>query len=151
MAEKEVRVLPIKEGTVIDHIAAGQALRVLRILGITETSREVVSVAMNVPSRAVGRKDIVKVENRELIPKEVHKIALIAPHATINIIRDYKVVDKYTVSLPVEIVGVVKCANPNCISNTCEPVVSKFIVKESGLRCYYCERTAAEDIMNYLL
>ena len=151
MAEKEVRVLPIKEGTVIDHITAGQALRVLRILGVTEISHEVISVAMNVPSKAMGKKDIVKVENRELVSKEVHKIALIAPQASINIIRNYKVVEKYRVSLPGEIVGVLKCANPNCISNTCEPATPKFIVKESGLRCYYCERTAAEDIMNYLL
>jgi aspartate carbamoyltransferase regulatory subunit len=151
MTKKEVRVLPIKEGTVIDHITAGQALRVLRILGITETSHKVVSVAMNVPSRAMGKKDIVKVENRELVPREVHKIALITPQASINIIRNYKVIEKYLVSLPSEVVGVLRCANPNCISNTSEPATPKFIVKESGLRCYYCERTAAEDIMNYLL
>jgi len=149
--KKELRVLPIKNGTVIDHITAGQALRVLRILGITETSEEVVSVAMNVPSRIMHKKDIVKIENRELAPREVHKIALIAPKATIDIIRNYGVAEKYKVSLPKEIMGVIKCANPNCISNAPEPVISKFIAVGAGLRCYYCERSITEDIMNYLI
>jgi aspartate carbamoyltransferase regulatory subunit len=142
--------LPIKNGTVIDHITAGNALRVLKILGISEATPEVVSVAMNVPSKLMGKKDIVKVENRELIPEEVHKIALIAPKATINIVRNYEISKKYRVSLPESIVGVVRCPNPNCISNTSEPVISRFLVQESGLRCYYCERTMSE-IMNHLL
>ncbi|KAA0007823.1 MAG: aspartate carbamoyltransferase regulatory subunit, partial [Thermoplasmata archaeon] len=75
MRKKELKIPLIKEGTVIDHITAGNAVKVLHILGIPERTKSVVSVAMNVKSK-IGKKDIVKVENRELDPKEVNKIAL---------------------------------------------------------------------------
>ncbi len=152
--KKELRVRPIKNGTVIDHIAAGQALNVLKILGIVGRTDAVVSAVTNVPSKAMGKKDIVKVEDRELAPHEVDKIALIAPSATINIIREYKVKEKHKVAPPNMIEGVVKCANPNCISNTKEPVTSKFTVDkhEKGvqLRCVYCERIISENIVEHL-
>ncbi|MBU4340730.1 MAG: aspartate carbamoyltransferase regulatory subunit, partial [Euryarchaeota archaeon] len=140
MIEKEMRVRRIEHGTVIDHITGGQALNVLRILGVSGTSSAVVSVAMNVPSGTIGSKDIVKVEDRELKEEEVDRISLIAPNATINIIRDFEVIEKYRVDLPERLDGVVKCSNPNCISNTKEPVISKFLVnkKPLELRCIYC-------------
>ncbi len=145
---KELRVQPIKNGTVIDHIAPGNALKVLKILGITEKYADsIISIAMNVVGKR-GVKDIVKIENREIDPKEVNKIALIAPDATINIIRGYEVVEKYRVSIPDEIVGIVRCANPNCISNSKEPIETKFIVKSRKplrIKCHYCEREV-EDI-----
>lgn len=151
--KKELKVVPIKNGTVIDHIAAGQALNVLKILGIHATTGAVLSVVMNVRSKQMGRKDIVKVEDRELNPVEVDKIALIAPRATINIIRDSEVVAKHHVFLPTTIEGIIRCANPNCISNADrEPVVSRFTTAgESPLRfrCFYCERMI-EDIARYL-
>lgn len=143
MKKKELKIPLIKEGTVIDHISAGNAVKVLHILGIPErTFDSIVSVAMNVNSK-IGKKDIVKVENRELKPEEVNKIALIAPKATINIIRDYEVVKKFKVHLPDEIVGIVRCPNPNCISNTREPVESRFkVISRDPIRikCFYCER-----------
>jgi len=143
MKKKELKIPLIKDGTVIDHITAGQAVKVLHILGIPEkTLNSIVSVVMNVRSK-IGKKDIVKVENRELKPEEVNKIALIAPKATINIIRDYEVVKKYKVDLPEEIVGIVRCPNPNCISNTREPVESRFrVISKDPIRikCCYCER-----------
>ncbi len=94
--KEELRVRSIKNGSVIDHITAGNALNVLKILDIIGTTKAIVSVAMNVTSKRLpyGRKDIVKIEDRELSPAEVDKIALIAPQATINIIRDYEVVQK---------------------------------------------------------
>ncbi|VVB86275.1 Aspartate carbamoyltransferase regulatory chain [uncultured archaeon] len=152
MIEKEMRVRRIEHGTVIDHITAGQALNVLRILGISGTTRAVVSVAMNVPSGAIGSKDIVKVEDRELKEEEVDRISLIAPNATINIIRDFAVIEKYRVDLPERLDGVVKCANPNCISNTNEPVISKFMVnkKPVELRCIYCDHVISEGIAEHL-
>ena len=122
---KELKVTPIKNGTVIDHITPGCAIKVLHVLDIPQSTSAVVSVAMNVRSR-MGKKDIVKVENRELDPREVDKIALIAPKATINIVRDYEVVEKHKVHLPDEIIGIVKCSNPTCISNAKEPVQSRF-------------------------
>ncbi|MCZ7398333.1 MAG: aspartate carbamoyltransferase regulatory subunit [Candidatus Methanoperedens sp.] len=152
-AKKEMRVRPIKHGTVIDHITAGQALNVLRILGISGTSTAVVSVAMNVPSGVLGLKDIVKVEDRELKEEEVDRISLIAPNATINIIRDFEVIEKHKVELPERLEGVVKCDNPNCISNTNEPVISKFAVnkKPVELRCIYCDHVISEGIAEHLI
>ncbi|HEC82445.1 MAG TPA: aspartate carbamoyltransferase regulatory subunit [Thermoplasmatales archaeon] len=150
---RELKVQPIKDGTVIDHIAPGNALKVLKILGITETQPDsVISIAINVTGKR-GKKDIVKIENRELDTKEVDKIALIAPNATINIIRNTEVVEKRRVEVPNEIVGIVKCANPNCISNRKEPVEPKFIVKSKNplrIKCYYCEREP-DDISSHII
>jgi len=154
MTEVELRVKPIKSGTVIDHIAGGQALNVLKILGISGTTEATVSVVMNVESQKLGRKDIVKVEDRELKEEEVNRIALIAPAASINIIRDFKVIEKRNVDLPDEIVGVVRCQNPSCISNTAEPIRSRMIVKAKNpvlLRCTYCEQPLTERIADYLI
>jgi aspartate carbamoyltransferase regulatory subunit len=144
-------VSPIKDGTVIDHITGGEALNVLRILGITGTTAECLSIATNVMSREMGRKDIVKIENRELKKAEVDRIALIAPSATINIIRNYEVVEKKGVEIPSEIIGVVRCTNPGCISNTTEPIKSKFEVTEKGLRCFYCDSVIVKDIASHIV
>ncbi|HNX09590.1 MAG TPA: aspartate carbamoyltransferase regulatory subunit [Methanothrix sp.] len=149
-----LKVKTINNGTVIDHIAGGQALNVLKILGISGTTDATLSVVMNVVSRKLGRKDIVKVEDRELLEEEVNRIALIAPAASINIIRNYKVIEKRMVDLPDEIVGVVRCQNPNCISNTMEPIESRMLVKAKNpvlLRCLYCEQPLTERIAEYLI
>ncbi|MEJ2281620.1 MAG: aspartate carbamoyltransferase regulatory subunit [Candidatus Bathyarchaeota archaeon] len=141
MSETTLRVSKIKDGTVIDHITAGHALDVLRILGITGHVNGVVTVGINVPSKTLGFKDMVKIEGRELKSEEVDKIALLAPHASINIIRNYKVIDKQLVKLPNMILETVKCANPACVSNSKEPVKSKFYVESEEplrLRCHYC-------------
>ncbi len=141
MSETTLRVSKIRDGTVIDHITGGHALEVLKILGITDHVDGVVTVGMNVPSKTLGLKDMVKIEGRELKSEEVDKIALLAPHASINIIRDYKVVDKQLVRLPKVIKETVKCANPACISNSKEPVKSTFYVENEEplrLRCHYC-------------
>ncbi|MEA3325645.1 MAG: aspartate carbamoyltransferase regulatory subunit [Euryarchaeota archaeon] len=149
--DRELRVKRITNGTVIDHINAGQALNVLRILGITDRPEEVVSVVMNVSDR---KKDIVKIEGRELKPEEVDKIALISPDATINIIRDYEVVEKHKVILPSKIEGVVRCINPNCITNTDEPVKPRFVIRRGEmveLHCVYCGRVIADRIADFLI
>lgn len=146
---KELKVQPIRNGTVIDHIAPGQALRVLRILGIPRPgSTSTVLAAMSVPSRHApgGIKDIVKIEDRELDEREVSKIALIAPNATINIVRDYEVTRKDVVRLPEKVQGLVKCPNPNCVTNH-EPVKSTFMVASAApvrLQCGYCDREIAD-------
>ena len=141
--DDELRVKKIREGTVIDHINAGNALSVLRILGMTGREDNVVSIAMNVPSKMLGRKDIVKVEERTLNAEEVDKIALIAPKATINIINNYTVVAKQKTKLPKIIRGIVRCDNISCISNGNEPTEPTFFVEHEDplrLRCYYCNR-----------
>lgn len=145
--EKELRVSKIKTGTVIDHITSGKALAVLRILNITGQTGAIISVLMNVPSEMHGKKDVIKVENRKLTEEEVNKIALAAPNATINIIKDFKVTEKKSVELPEFIEGIIKCSNPGCITNTSEPVIPRFrIVSKTpvNLRCVYCERITGE-------
>ena len=141
MSETELYVAKIRNGTVIDHIMAGYALDVAKILGITGREKGTVTIAINVPSKRFRYKDILKIEGRELNPKEVHTIALLAPHASINIIREYKVAAKQEVKLPKSIENIVKCANPACISNSNEPVRAKFYV-DCGepllLKCHYC-------------
>jgi aspartate carbamoyltransferase regulatory subunit len=141
MSEKELRVSKIKAGTVIDHINGGYALDVVKILRITGKENRVMTIAINVPSKRLGTKDIVKIEGRGLSARELNKIALVAPHATINIIRDYAVVEKLEVKLPKVIEGVIKCVNPGCISNSNEPAEAKFYVESEDplmLKCHYC-------------
>jgi aspartate carbamoyltransferase regulatory subunit len=144
---REFKVAPIRNGTVIDHITAGQALNVLKILGVNEYNIDsTISVLIRVPSKKAetgGWKDVVKVEDRELDTKTVDKIALIAPNATIVIIRDYFVAEKKKVNLAPKVSGLVRCSNPNCITNKNEPILPEFdvISKEPPtLRCRYCDR-----------
>ena len=141
----------IKNGTVIDHIDGGEALNVVKILGITGTTQEALSIATNVPSRNMGCKDIVKLTNRELSKEEVDRIALISPRATINIIRNFKVCEKKGVEIPALIVGIVRCPNPGCISNTNEPIQSKFEVLPKGLHCFYCDWVITKDLTSYII
>ena len=141
MSANELRVSKIKNGTVIDHISGGYALDVVKILGITGKEKRVMTIAVNVPSKRFGVKDIVKIEGRALNSNEVNRIALVAPHASINFVKDYLVVEKLVVKLPNEITGIVKCVNPVCITNSEEPVVSKFSVESVEplrLKCHYC-------------
>src|SRR6056297_4107327 len=148
--DEELRVSKITQGTVIDHITGGQALNVLAILGIDGTRGEEVSVGMNVPSDRLGRKDVVKVEGRELSDSEVEVLSLIAPDATVNIVRDYDVVAKRRVERPAEVSGVLTCPNSECITNAGEPAEPTFEVLDDGLRCEYCGEILRDDITAHL-
>jgi aspartate carbamoyltransferase regulatory subunit len=154
MSDLELRVSKIKDGTVIDHIRGGYALDVIKILGITGKEKRVITIAINVPSKRFRVKDIVKIEGRALNSQEVNRIALVAPHASINIIRNYNVVEKLEVKLPNSIEGIIKCVNPCCISNSEEPVTSKFYVKNEDpllLKCHYCGVTLEQaDVLQQL-
>lgn len=149
---RELKVSSIESGTVIDHVSAGNALKVVRILGIEGTGATV-SIVMNVRSGTMGRKDIVKVEDRTLSKEELDKIALVAPDATINLIEDFEIVEKRGVELPGEISGIVECPNRSCVSNAGEPVTPRFRVVEEEpvrLRCVYCEKEV-EDVAEHLV
>jgi len=111
MSEADLIVRKIKNGTVIDHIEAGKGLKVLNALGIDGKDGNVITIALNVPSSKVTKKDIIKVENRFLKDSDTNKLALIAPKATVNIIKDYKLVEKRRVTLPNEIERIFKCSN----------------------------------------
>jgi len=147
MSKLHLKVKSIKNGTVIDHITANRALNVLSILNLPDGETPIM-LGINVESSDMGRKDIVKIEDRELSEDEVDKLVLIAPQATVNIIRDYEIVSKSQLKLMDEIDGVIDCSNPNCISNSNEPIESRFYVvnkKPVILRCHYCERSMDYD------
>jgi aspartate carbamoyltransferase regulatory subunit len=150
-AREGLLISPIRNGTVIDHITGGEALNVLKIIGITGATTESISVATNVKSGKMTKKDIVKIENRELMKDEVNRIALIAPNASINIIRNYEVFEKKGVEIPHILVAVVQCPNPGCISSTNEPIDSKFEVLPKGLHCLYCDWMITKDITSHLI
>jgi aspartate carbamoyltransferase regulatory subunit len=140
--EPKIRIVKIQNGTVIDHIAAGHALDVLQILGITGKEGSVVSLGMNISSSRITTKDIVKLEDRYLKDDEVAKIALVAPDATINTIRDSKIERKNRVELPTTITNVIVCPNQRCVTNKeREPIHPKYEVitkTPMKVKCEYC-------------
>lgn len=139
----ELKVSKIRRGTVIDHIPAGMGPAVLRVLGIERGTSDIVVMAMNVKSRALGRKDIVKIENRVIDEETLKRIAIIAPEATINIVEEYQIIKKDRISLPKELHGVLKCPNRYCITNDPQEGVPTLFLcereKPLELRCHYCE------------
>ena len=138
------RVTAIRNGTVVDHVPAGRALLVLRMLRVDGAGGSPVSLVMNCPSDKIGVKDIVKVEDRELTQTELDRLALIAPNASVAIIRSHAVAEKRTVTLRDEVVGVARCAFYNCITRTGrEPLPHRLHVlgrEPVQLRCHYCRR-----------
>lgn len=146
MTNKELSVSAIREGTVIDHIPSKSTFKVLEILKLEE-HREIISIATNLDSKKVGKKGIIKVGGRSLTKEEVDKIALIAPNATVNIIKDYEVRKKLRVSVPDELENIIKCSNPNCITNN-EKTDTKFYVVKGfpiKVKCHYCERVMEKE------
>ena len=149
--KSELKIKAIENGTVIDHITANKSLHILKILGLPDSETKNVTIAMNVSSNEIGSKDILKIENRELDHKELNQIALIAPKATINIIRNYEPVKKDKIILPERITSIIKCTNPKCITNyENEPITPVFNVVNKYppvVRCHYCEKLIkTEDI-----
>jgi aspartate carbamoyltransferase regulatory subunit len=138
------RVTAIRNGTVIDHIPSGQAMRVLEMLNIGKATSVPVSMVMNVPSKKMGTKDIIKVEDRELTQDELNRLALVAPDAHVAIIRAYSVAEKMTIELGDEVTNVVRCTFSNCITiNPREPLSHRLKVLSRvplELRCHYCGR-----------
>lgn len=139
--KKELRISAIREGTVIDHIPSQAAFHVVDILSLKD-HQGTVSVATNLKSKTMGLKGIVKIGGKELTKKEVDKISIVAPKATINIIKNYDVIKKSQVDLPGEFYNIIKCSNPDCITNI-EKVKTLFrVIKKSPLQvsCHHCER-----------
>ncbi|MFA5134824.1 MAG: aspartate carbamoyltransferase regulatory subunit [Patescibacteria group bacterium] len=140
------KVYAIKNGTVIDHIPEGKALELVDLLNLRKW-KKIVTVGIGFSSKKFGKKDIIKIENKELNPEEVNKVAIIAPTATLNIIRNFKRVKKEKLKIPETIEGILKCPNPACITNH-EPVVTKFYQEKNTslhVRCRYCERYFNQD------
>ena len=139
--KKELVVSAIDNGTVIDHIPANEIYKVVKILNLDKYNDEVL-IGTNLSSKKFGKKGIIKVKNKFFEETEVNKISLVAPNATLIVIKDYEVVEKREVTLPENIHGIAKCANPKCITNA-EPMPTLFHLtdKEAGiLQCHYCEK-----------
>ncbi|WMT52270.1 MAG: aspartate carbamoyltransferase regulatory subunit [Ferroplasma sp.] len=144
--DKTLKISKIKDGTVIDHIDAGKALKVLNILGIDESNS--ISIGIRVMSGKIGYKDVIKIENKFLEKIELDKIALIANRATISIIKNYEIIEKFSLDMPETFKGIVKCDNQNCITNAGEPVRSEFSTVESNpltIKCIYCKKEMSGD------
>ena len=142
----KLKVSAIKEGTVIDHIPAKNLFKVISILGLDRIENQI-TFGTNLESSKLGRKAIIKVSDKFFEDKDINKISLIAPHAKLNIIRDYEVVEKGVVETPETIKGIVKCFNPKCITNN-ERITTSFSVVEKEpmtLKCRYCEKITTED------
>ncbi|MEG1498982.1 MAG: aspartate carbamoyltransferase regulatory subunit [Bacteroidales bacterium] len=151
MTKKELLVSALENGTVIDHISQGEVFRVLHILGL-ENCENKIYLGSNLDSKKYGKKGILKVSNRYFKDEEINKIALFSPYATIIEIRDFEVVRKTAVTLPEEIHNLVKCMNPNCITNH-QPIETKFKVTQTPelkLKCGYCEKNTIKSNMEFI-
>ncbi len=142
----ELAVAALRHGTVIDHIPSNVVFQVVKILGLEDTDHAV-TIGLNLASKKLGSKGIVKVADMVFDDATLNRIALIAPTAVVNTIRDYKVVEKHRVALPDVITGIVRCANPKCITNN-EPMQTKFDVisrQPVTIRCRYCNHSVDGD------
>jgi aspartate carbamoyltransferase regulatory subunit len=149
--KKQLNVSAIENGTVIDHIPAQNLFKVITILGL-ERIDNLITFGTNMESHRLGKKAIIKIENKFFEREEINRIAVVAPLAKLNIIRDYSVVEKQVVEVPDSIQGIVKCVNPKCITNF-EGVKTKFTVIDKqnvALKCHYCEKITDQEHMDYL-
>ncbi|EGR2797186.1 aspartate carbamoyltransferase regulatory subunit [Vibrio navarrensis] len=147
--ETKLQVEAIKNGTVIDHIPAQVGIKVLKLFDMHNSSQRV-TIGLNLPSSALGSKDLLKIENVFISEEQARKLALYAPHATVNQIENYHVVKKLALELPEFVSDVFECPNSNCISHN-EPVASSFRVFEKKgdvrLKCKYCEKVFSREIV----
>jgi aspartate carbamoyltransferase regulatory subunit len=143
---KQMSVSAIQNGTVIDHVPSKSLFKVIQILGLDHISNQI-TFGTNLESKKLGKKAIIKISDKFFEDSDINRIALVAPDAKLNIIRDYEVVEKKVVQVPDDIVGIAKCMNPKCITNF-EPVTTRFKVvskKNVVLKCHYCEKITNQE------
>jgi len=147
MDEKMRSVAAIQEGTVIDRIPVGQAIRLISLLKLSKHPNRI-SIGLNLPSRTMVLKDLIKIEKLFLTETEAQEMAIFAPTATLNLIRNYHVEKKMKASLPAQVLKILTCPNSSCITHT-EPVESRFYIKDDRqqiyLCCHYCEKLFQRD------
>ena len=124
--KKELQVAALENGTVIDHIPSEKLFTVVSLLGLKQMSNNI-TIGFNLQSKKLGKKGIIKIADKFFTDDEINRIAVVAPNVKLNIIRNYEVVEKRELSLPDELIGIVKCANPKCITNN-EPMLTRFHV-----------------------
>jgi len=143
---KQLSVVAIENGTVIDHIPAKDLFKVIQILGLDKIDNQI-TFGTNLDSKKLTQKAIIKISDVFFEDEDLNRIALVAPDAKLNIIRDYEVVEKKVVKVPNSITGIAKCMNPKCITNF-EPITTKFKVisrKNVELKCHYCEKITNQE------
>lgn len=143
----------IGNGTVIDHIAPGQAMNILRLFNFLGKHNRI-TVGFNLRSAGMSNKDIIKIADVTFSPSETEQLAILAPDATVNSIKDFKVVDKYNLRLPSEICGAFECSNSNCITHVEKDATPRFRIfredEQVMMRCHYCERVVTrEQLLKY--
>ncbi|HJA85241.1 MAG TPA: aspartate carbamoyltransferase regulatory subunit [Candidatus Bacteroides avicola] len=139
--KKELQVAALENGTVIDHIPSEKLFTVVSLLGLEHMSNNI-TIGFNLQSKKLGKKGIIKIADKFFTDDEINRIAVVAPNVKLNIIRNYEVVEKRELTLPDELIGIVKCANPQCITNN-EPMPTRFHVIDKDkciIRCHYCEK-----------
>ena len=152
MEQSDLAVRRIKDGTVIDHIDVGTGLKVLEALQIDGRDGNVITIALNVPSGKLKKKDMIKVEGKFLEDDDTNKLAVIAPTSTVNIVKNYKLVEKRRVSLPNEIDRIFRCSNPECVTNSNEHIESIMDVLDKEklvLKSRYCNRMLDVNQLKY--
>jgi aspartate carbamoyltransferase regulatory subunit len=148
---KQLSVSAIQNGTVIDHVPARNLFKVIQILGLDHIENQI-TFGTNLESKKLGKKAIIKISGIYFEDQDINRIALVAPDAKLNIIRDYEVVEKRVVEVPDNIIGIAKCMNPKCITNF-ETVKTKFRVvskKNVALKCHYCEKITTQDNLHII-
>ena len=142
MSRKELVVSALENGTVLDHIPAKNVYKALDILNLKGIENQI-TIGINLVSKVHGEKGIIKIADKFFEDEELNKLALIAPNATVNIIRDFKVVEKKKLVMPKEVVGIAKCRNPKCVTNH-QPIKTRFATVEKDneiqLLCHFCEK-----------
>ena len=149
--KKELQVAALENGTAIDHIPPSQLFKVAKLLGL-ENMNNTITIGNNFHSNKMGCKGVIKISDKFFCDEEINRIALIAPNVILNIIRDYEVVEKKAVTLPDELVGLVKCNNPKCITNN-EPMSTIFHVIDKDnciVKCHYCEKEQRREEITIL-
>lgn len=138
---KEIKIPAIKRGVVIDHIDPGRALEIINILGLAKDYGSLVTIGMNLLGKK-GKKDVVKIENKFIERKDFDKLSVVAPHATVNFISDFRVKEKFRIKVPDIIGNILKCTNQNCVTNheSCGTRFLKLSENPLVLKCYYCEK-----------
>jgi aspartate carbamoyltransferase regulatory subunit len=144
MTRKELVVSALENGTVLDHIPAENVYKALDLLNLKGIENQI-TIGINLTSRIYGQKGIIKIADKFFEDDELNKLALIAPKATVNIIRDFKVVEKKKLVMPKEVIGIAKCRNPKCVTNH-QPIKTRFTTSEKNneiqLLCHFCEKTS---------
>jgi len=142
MSRKELVVSALENGTVLDHIPAENVYKALDILDLKGIESQI-TIGINLASKIYGKKGIIKIADKFFEDDELNKLALIAPKATVNVIRDFKVVEKKKLEMPKEVIGIAKCRNPKCVTNH-QPIQTRFTTMEKGneiqLLCHFCEK-----------